>query len=87
MSATIEALNEAVERAGGHSALATICGVGPTAVWNWKARNSVPPEYCALIEANTDVRRWRLRPLDWFRIWPELVGIEGAPEVPSKEAA
>ena len=24
---------------------------------------------------------WHLRPLDWHRIWPELIGADGAPEV------
>jgi len=27
------------------------------------------------------VRRWDLRPNDWHRIWPELIGTEGAPQV------
>jgi len=29
------------------------------------------------------VCRWDLRPDDWHRIWPELVGTEGAPAVPA----
>ena len=28
-----------------------------------------------------EVRRWELRPDDWHRIWPELIGAEGAPAV------
>ena len=32
------------------------------------------------------VRRWDLRPTDWHRIWPELIGTEGAPAVPAEEA-
>lgn len=32
------------------------------------------------------VRRWELRPDDWHRIWPELIGTEGAPDVPAEEA-
>lgn len=28
------------------------------------------------------VRRWHLRPTDWHRIWPELVGTDGAPRPP-----
>ena len=28
------------------------------------------------------VRRQDLRPDDWHRIWPELIGAEGAPDVP-----
>jgi len=31
------------------------------------------------------VRRWQLRPEDWHRIWPELVGAEGAPPVPADQ--
>lgn len=27
------------------------------------------------------LRRWHLRPKDWFRIWPELIGRKGAPKV------
>ena len=40
------------------------------------------------IERATDgaVRRWDLRPDDWHRIWPELVGMDGAPPVPEAEA-
>ena len=31
------------------------------------------------------VRRWDLRPDDWHRIWPELIGAEAAPHVPQPE--
>jgi DNA-binding transcriptional regulator YdaS (Cro superfamily) len=33
------------------------------------------------------VRRWDLRPDDWHRIWPELIGTEGAPDVPAVDVA
>jgi hypothetical protein len=33
------------------------------------------------------VRRWDLRPDDWHRIWPELIGTDGAPEVPAAQEA
>ena len=41
------------------------------------------PEYAVSIERATGgrVRRWDTRPNDWHRIWPELIGIEGAPPV------
>ncbi len=44
-----------------------------------------PADRCATIEQATDgaVRRWDLRPDDWHRIWPELIGAEGAPPLPS----
>jgi DNA-binding transcriptional regulator YdaS (Cro superfamily) len=43
----------------------------------------VPAERAADIERACQgaVRRWDLRPDDWHRIWPELVGTEGAPPV------
>lgn len=42
------------------------------------------PEYTIAIEFATEgkVRRWDLRPNDWWRIWPEQVGTPGAPPVP-----
>lgn len=42
------------------------------------------PENCVAIEQATDrkVMRWDLRPEDWHRIWPELIGAEGAPAIP-----
>jgi hypothetical protein len=41
-------------------------------------------ELCAAIEmeSNRAVRRWQLRPIDWHRIWPELVDAPGAPKLP-----
>ena len=32
------------------------------------------------------VRRWHARPDDWHRIWPELVGTDGAPPVPAEQS-
>lgn len=33
-----------------------------------------------------EVPEWDLRPADWHLIWPELVGQEGAPDVPQEAA-
>ena len=46
------------------------------------------PENCVALEQATRkmVRRWDLRPHDWHLIWPELIGAEGAPGVPSSTA-
>lgn len=52
-------------------------------VTHWSARRkAVSAERCVPIERATGgaVRRWDLRPDDWHRIWPELIGAEGAPE-------
>lgn len=38
-------------------------------------------------ESESAVRRWDLRPEDWWKIWPELVGVEGAPAVSQKAEA
>lgn len=34
------------------------------------------------VKSSGEVLEWELRPDDWFEIWPELVGLEGAPAVP-----
>ena len=64
--------------------LALRVGASTQAVSNWRARG-VPLEHCAAIEHVTGgaVRRWDLRPDDWHRIWPELIGAAGAPDVPA----
>lgn len=44
----------------------------------------MPAERCYPIERHTGgaVRRWDLRPTDWWEIWPELIKAKGAPAVP-----
>lgn len=39
------------------------------------------PELAVAIEVDSAraLRRWDLRPEDWHRIWPELIGAVGAP--------
>lgn len=46
------------------------------------------PELAVSIERESAraVRRWDVRPEDWYRIWPELIGTEGAPAVPTPDA-
>lgn len=47
-------------------------------------RRPVPPDVAPELErlCARNVRLWDLRPDDWHRIWPELIGTEGAPAVP-----
>jgi DNA-binding transcriptional regulator YdaS (Cro superfamily) len=81
----MKAIHVAVQAAGGQSALAGGIGATQQQVWNWLRRgDAVPPEFCAQIELflRGAVTRWQLRPDDWHRIWPELVGTEGAPPIP-----
>ena len=83
-------VDQAAEVFGSQVAMATALGVSKAAVNQWKLpERKVPIEQCVSIEVMTGrrVRRWHLRPLDWHRIWPELVGLEGAPPVASMEAA
>ena len=65
-------------------------GVKPVVVSRWQSGvKPVPMERCAPLERLTDlkVRRWHLRPDDWHEIWPELIGVEGAPVAPTKDDA
>ncbi|WP_076412035.1 transcriptional regulator [Achromobacter xylosoxidans] len=59
------------------AALGRCVGVSPALVYQWRTgRRPVPVEHCADIERVTNgvVSRRDLRPCDWQRIWPELVG-------------
>lgn len=74
-----------------NAALATALQVPAPLVSQWRTgARPVPIERCVPIEHATSgaVRRWDLRPDDWWRIWPELIGTDGAPAVaPAKDAA
>ena len=73
LNAHMEALNEAIQRAGGVGKLAEAIGTKSSVVSNWRQRKTLPPpEYCPAIEQITGVTRRDLRPDDWERIWPEL---------------
>jgi len=83
-------LKTACDLVGGQAALAEKIGVKQQHIWNWLNRQGgVPTDHCAAIEQATSraVMRWDLRPDDWHRIWPELIGKKGAPAIPSSEAA
>lgn len=58
----MSAIDHAIQQAGGASRLASILGVTPQAVSNWKARESVPPEQVLAIENATGISRHDLRP-------------------------
>ncbi len=47
------------------------------------------PELSVRIERESEgtVCRWDSRPNDWHRIWPELIGAPGAPEVEDRPAS
>jgi len=80
-----QALHRAAQLVGGQAALAALLGYADRRnVWPWfNTDRQIPVEHCPAIEAATkgQVMRWDLRPHDWNRIWPELVGMDGAPAV------
>jgi len=81
------AIERAIEHCGGATKLAQLLGVTAQRLNNWVARG-VPIEHCSAVEKATHgaVRRWDLRPDDWHRIWPELIGTDGAPTIPQELA-
>lgn len=59
----VVALRNAVDRAGGQSALAGIIGVTQQAVSKWLLRNKpLPAEHVLAVEAATGVSKYDLRP-------------------------
>lgn len=60
-----------------------MCGVSAPSCVQWR-RDGVPVKRAVQIEQGTgrQVMRWHLRPLDWHEIWPELIGLPGAPPLP-----
>lgn len=70
-------LKQAIDEAGGVSAIAVKLGVTPQRLANWLERG-VPVDKCAAVEAAVSgrIKRADLRPDDWQAIWPELIGAE-----------
>ena len=78
----------ACDECGSQANLARAIDVNPTMINQMvKGLRPVPIGHGAAIETASKgkVKRWDLFPNDWHRIWPELIGIEGAPEVPATE--
>lgn len=72
---------------GGVAVLANAVGISSVYLFQLAARQGgrePSPELCVRIETATlrRVRRWDLRPADWHLIWPELIGVDGAPRTP-----
>lgn len=80
----MNAIERACQHCGSPSGLAVAIGVKAPTVYQWlKGHRPIPVERAVAIERATQqvVRRWDLRPSDWYLIWPELVGVQGAPEL------
>lgn len=85
-----EAIARAADIVGGQASLARALGITPPTVSQWVGGGRpIPLERCPHIEqlTNGEIRRWDLRPDDWFLIWPELINVKGAPDVPVKAEA
>lgn len=52
-------------------------------------RKAMNPAEAVRVEIQSEraVMRWHLRSEDWHRIWPELIGTEGAPSIQEARAA
>jgi hypothetical protein len=76
--------NALIDRLGGTAKVAARVGVRQASVSGWRV-SGIPElrriELGADIELACGIPRWEQRPNDWHRIWPELVGREGAPPV------
>ncbi|MES2634064.1 MAG: YdaS family helix-turn-helix protein [Pseudomonadota bacterium] len=73
---------------GNASALAEALDIPPSFLSQMASGDrAITPERAARIEVHTarKVMRWDSRPNDWHEIWPELVGTDGAPEIPTPE--
>ncbi|WP_336981622.1 transcriptional regulator [Altererythrobacter fulvus] len=58
-----EALQSAVDRAGGQTGLARICKVTQPAVWKWlQSAKRLPAEHVIPVESATGISRHHLRP-------------------------
>lgn len=58
----MNALDRAIEAAGGPAGLARALAVKPNVVTNWRLRKQVPAEQVLAVEAATGVSRHDLRP-------------------------
>ena len=68
-------IDRACAAAGGMTKLAGVIGQSVQTVSNWRGRG-VPVVHCLAVEMATGgaVTRKELRPDDWHRIWPDLIG-------------
>jgi DNA-binding transcriptional regulator YdaS (Cro superfamily) len=89
MSIQKSPIEQACQELGSQAVLAALLKVTPPTVNQWvKGVRPIPIEACVAIEQATNGRimRWDLRPDNWHLIWPELIGKDGAPEVPASPA-
>lgn len=80
-----------IDALGGTLAVAALVGVKPPSVSGWKDAGRIPADkrirLAPIAESLGITTRKELFPDDWHRIWPELIGTEGAPDAPAPKAA
>ena len=80
--------SELIDALKGTARTARLTRVKPSSVSEWREKGVIPRDKMVLIavplEHCTPYRRWDLLPDSWYLIWPELVGVEGAPAVPQE---
>lgn len=52
-------------------------------VEHWLKSGRVPSEHCPRFSEVTGIALWEIRPDDWHRTWPMLIGTKDAPAVPA----
>lgn len=70
-------------------ALAEELGIDPLYLYQLlSGRREMEPKAAVRLEQQSGgrLRRWHLRAKTWHLVWPELIGAEGAPAVPTEEA-
>ena len=82
----MNAIQQAIDAAGGPSKLAAGLGVTAQAVCFWRdGKRRLPFDHGPAIErlAGGAVTRQQLFPNDWQRVWPELAGVADADVTPT----
>lgn len=80
----MKSIDQAVKDAGGLSASAKRLGIPAQRLWNWIDRG-VPLERVRDVCLLLGMDPWDFRPDDWWKIWPELVRLPGAPDLIASE--
>ena len=84
---TLNPVKRAIDMMGGPKRVADALGVSSPTVCQWALpncdpkRRPVPVRLCRALSSKSGVPVWDIRPCDWWQIWPELIGAEGAPSV------
>lgn len=77
-----------IDALGGTTAVARLLGVKSPSVADWRLKG-IPAarllRLAVVAEQRGVSKRWELCPQDWHLIWPELIGADGAPQVPPTE--